>query len=71
MRMAVLDCARARAAGASQTPTPANRVSGSSRPPRRLRTAVEIGGTLLALMLIAFGVLALRFVLVLAHGFLN
>jgi hypothetical protein len=36
-----------------------------------LRTAVEIGGTLLALMLIALGVLALRFVLVLAHGFLN
>jgi hypothetical protein len=71
MKMAVLDCARARAAGASQTPTLANRVSDSSRPPRRLRIAVEIGGTLLVLMLIALGVLALRFVLVLAHGFLN
>jgi len=34
----------------------------------RLRMALEVGGTLLILMLIAVGILALRFLLVLAHG---
>jgi hypothetical protein len=33
-----------------------------------LRIAIEIGGTLLAASLIALGVLALRFVLVLVQG---
>jgi hypothetical protein len=69
--MAVLDCARARTVGASQTPKLADRVSGSSRPPKRLRIAVEAGRTLLMLMLIALGVLALRFGLVLAHDFFH
>jgi hypothetical protein len=69
--MAVQDFARGRAAWPSQPPSPANRAIGSSRQPRPLRIAVEIGGTLFALMLIALGVLALRFALVLAHGFVH
>jgi hypothetical protein len=69
--MAVLDFARGPAARASQAPTPADRAIGAARHPRRLRIAVEIGGTLLVLMLIALAVLALRLVLVLAHGFLH
>jgi hypothetical protein len=36
-----------------------------------LRIAVETGGRLLVLVLIALGVLAFRFGLVLAHGFLH
>jgi hypothetical protein len=69
--MAVQDFARGRAACPSQALTPANRAIGTDRQSRRLRIAVEIGGTLLVLMLIALGVLALRFGLVLAHGFLH
>ena len=67
MGMDVLDVARGRAAGPSQSASTTNRAMGD-RQPRRLRSAVEIGGTLVALMLIAVGVLALRFILVLAHG---
>jgi len=48
--------------------SPANRAIGPDRQQRRSRNAVEIGWTLLVLMLIALGILALRFVLVLAHG---
>ena len=69
--MAVLDLARARAAGASQSPDLADRATRSSRQPKRSRIAAEAGRTLLVLMLIALGVLALRFGLVLAHGFLH
>ena len=69
--MAVLDFARGRAARPSQTLTPAKRSIGADRQSTRLRITVEIGGTLLVLMLIALGVLALRFVLVLADGFLR
>lgn len=69
--MTVVDLARGRAVGVSQAPSSANRAISASRQPGRSRIAVEIGGTLLMLMLIAFGVLALRFVLVLAHGVLG
>ena len=69
--MAVLDFARGRAARPPQTLTPANRSIGADRQSRSWRVTVEIGGTLLVLMLIALGVLALRFVLVLADGFLR
>jgi hypothetical protein len=65
--MAILDVARGQAAGPSQSASAANRATGD-RQARRFRSAVEIGGTLVALMLIAVGVLALRFILVLAHG---
>jgi hypothetical protein len=69
--MAVLDFARGRAAYPLPAPSPADRSISASRQPRRLRIAVEICGTLFALMLIAFGVLALRLALVLAHGFVH
>jgi hypothetical protein len=65
--MAVLDVARGRATCPPQSASAANRATGD-RQPRRLRSAVEIGGTLVVLMLIAVSVLALRFILVLAHG---
>ncbi|HEY4836066.1 MAG TPA: hypothetical protein VII07_15490 [Bradyrhizobium sp.] len=65
--MAVLDVARGREVCRPQSTSAANRATGD-RQPRRLRSAVEIGGTLVALMLIAVSVLALRFILVLAHG---
>ena len=66
--MAVSDFARGRVACQPQTTSSADRAVGPYRQQRRSRNAVEIGWTLLVLMLIAFGVLALRFVLVLAHG---
>ena len=69
--MAVLDFARGWAARPSQTLTPANRAIGADQQSRHWRITVEIGGTLLVLMLIALGVLAVRFVLVLADGFLR
>jgi hypothetical protein len=65
--MAVLDFARGRAA----SPSPANRAIGASRQQRPLRIAVGVGETLVVLTLIALGVLALRFALVLAHGFIH
>ena len=65
--MAVLDVARGRAVCRPQSTSAANRATGDQRA-RRLRSAVEIGGTFVVLMLIAVGVLALRFILVLAHG---
>jgi hypothetical protein len=69
--MAVLDLATRGAACPSQSPSPANRATRASRERKRSRIAAEIGGTLLVLMLIAVGVLALRFGLVLANGFLH
>jgi hypothetical protein len=66
--MAVLDFARGRVACLSQSSRPANRANGADRQSTRVRIAIEIGQTLLVLMLIALGVLALRFGLVLAHG---
>ena len=66
--MAVSDFARGRVVCQPQMASPANRAIGPDRQQRRSRNAVEIGWTLLVLMLIALGILALRFVLVLAHG---
>jgi hypothetical protein len=65
--MTVVDLAR----GRSRAPSSENHTISASGQPGRSRIAVEIGGTLLVLMLIALGVLALRFVLVLAHGVLG
>ncbi|HKM72092.1 MAG TPA: hypothetical protein VJX94_18880 [Stellaceae bacterium] len=66
--MAVLDFARGRVACQPQMAGSANRAIGAHRQRRRPGMAVEIGWTLLVLMLIAIGILALRFVLVVAHG---
>jgi hypothetical protein len=69
--MAVLDFPNDRDLDALRAPTPDKRAIGTSRQPRRLRGAAGIGKTLLVLMPLALGVLAFRFVLVLAHGFLH
>jgi hypothetical protein len=71
--MASLDVASGRIAGLSQAPGPANRVIATDKQQTtcRLRIALEVGGTLLVLMLMAISILALRFVLVLAHGILH
>jgi hypothetical protein len=55
----------------SRAPTPDKLAIGASRQPRRLRGKVGIRKTFLVLKLLALGVLAFRFVLVLAHGFLH
>lgn len=69
--MAVLDFPRDRAACLSRTLAPATRLIEVSGRRARSRIVVEFGGTLLVLMLIALGVAALRFTLVLAHGLLH
>ena len=68
--MASLDVASDRVASLSHAASPANRAIASDKQQTgsRLRMALEVGGTLLILMLIAVGILALRFLLVLAHG---
>jgi hypothetical protein len=69
--MAALDFARGKPASTLQAPALANPARGAFRPLRGSQFAIQIGGTFLALLLIALGVLAFRFVLVLAHGFLH
>lgn len=69
--MAVLDFPTDRAACPSRTLTPATRLIEVSGRREGLRIVVEIGGTLVVFMLIALGVAALRFGLVLAHSFLH
>ena len=69
--MAALDFAKGGVACTSEREILANRETGTHRQPRHSRTAFEIGGTFLVLVLIGLGVLALRYVLVLAHGILS
>jgi hypothetical protein len=57
--------------GALRALTAGRRAIGGSRQARRLRGAGELGRTFLVLKLIALGILAFRFVLFLAHGFLH
>ena len=71
--MASLDFASGRVAGLLHAPGPPSRVIATDKQQTtsRLRMALEVGGTMLILMLIAVGILALRFALVLAHGVLQ
>ena len=71
--MAVLEfrSRRSRAAALSHAPRHPNRDTGGRRPQSRVEAGVEVGKTMLILMLIALGVVALRYVLVLAYGFLH
>jgi hypothetical protein len=48
-----------------------NRAVGTNRQQSRGEIAVEVGKTMLILMLVALGVVALRYVLVLAYGVLH
>ena len=66
--MALLDFARRRPAGLSQAPNRSDRAAGVCRQQSRIEIAVEIGRTMLILMLIALSIVALRYVLVVAHS---
>ena len=67
--MVALDPARGRATRTSQV-APIGTIDATRRP-RRSQIAVEMGEVIVALVSIALAVLALRFVLVLAHGVLH
>ena len=69
--MGALDFAKGRPASTSQAPALVNPARGAFRPLRGSQFAIQIGGTFLALLLIALGVLVLRFALVLAPSFLH
>jgi hypothetical protein len=71
--MASLEFARRRTrpAGPSLGPSLPNRAVGVGRQQSRGEIAVEVGKTMLILMLIALGIVALRYVLVLAYGVLH
>jgi len=69
--MAVLDFARGRAARPSQALGSANRAVSPNRRQSRLHVAAEVGGSLLVLILIAVGIFALQYVLVVARGVLG
>jgi hypothetical protein len=69
--MALLDLTKPRPAGLSQAQPLPNRAVGANRQQSRGEIAVEVGKTMLILMLVALGIVALRYVLVLAHGVLH
>jgi hypothetical protein len=62
---------RTRAAGQSQAERQPNRLPGARRKQTGLENAREVATTMLVLVLIAFGIVALRYLLVLAYGFLR
>ena len=66
--MALLDFARRRPAGLSHAPSRSDRAAGVGRQQSRIEIVVEIGRTMLILMLIALSIVALRYVLVVAHS---
>jgi hypothetical protein len=69
--MALLDLAKRRRAGLSHARRLPNRAVGTNRQQSRGEIAVEVGKTMLILMLVALGIVALRYVLVLAYGVLH
>jgi hypothetical protein len=62
---------RARAAALSSEESQSNRLPGIHRKQTGLENAREVATTMLILVLIAFGIVALRYLLVLAYGFLR
>lgn len=69
--MALLDLAKRRPAGLLHAQRLPNRTVGTNRQQSRGEIAVEVGKTMLILMLVALGIVALRYVLVLAYGVLH
>ncbi|MBV8119623.1 MAG: hypothetical protein JO081_06775 [Alphaproteobacteria bacterium] len=59
---------RIRAAAVSHTPDQRHGANEFRRPQTRLENACEVGRTMLILGLIAVGIVALRYVLVIAYG---
>ena len=62
---------RTRAAALSSEENQPNRLPGVRRKQTGLENAREVATTMLILVLIAFGIVALRYLLVLAYGFLR
>jgi hypothetical protein len=62
---------RTRAAALSSEERQSNRLPGVHRKQTGLENAREVATTMLILVLIAFGIVALRYLLVLAYGFLR
>jgi len=62
---------RTRAAAVSQASSRPDRSSGSRRPQSRRENAVETARTMLILVLLGFGIVALQYVLVFARSFLH
>jgi hypothetical protein len=62
---------RTRAAAPSSEEGQSNRLPGARRKQTGLENAREVATTMLILVLIAFGIVALRYLLVLAYGFLR
>ena len=62
---------RTRTAAVPHPPSQPNRASGVGRPQGRLENAREVGRTMLILGLIAVSIVALRYVMVMAYGFLD
>ena len=69
--MALLEFARRRPPAILDARPLPNRAVGGSRQQSRVEVAAEVGKTMLILMLIAFGIVALQYVLVFARGFLH
>jgi hypothetical protein len=69
--MASLEFARHRPASLSHARHLPTRAFGADRSQRRLEYAIETGRTMLILMLVAAGIVGLRYVLVVAYGFLQ
>ena len=69
--MALLDFSRRRPVGLSHAQRASNRAIGVGRQQSRLDIAIEVGKTMLILMLVALGIVALRCVLILAYGVLH
>jgi hypothetical protein len=62
---------RTRAAALSSEESQPNRLAGVRRKQTGMENAREVATTMLTLVLIAFGIVALRYLLVLAYGFLR
>ena len=71
--MASLDVARrrTRTVGMSNASSPQNRAPGVGGQPSRVDNALDVGKTMLTLMLVALAIVALRYVLVLLDGVLH
>ncbi len=70
--MALLDFGRSGVGRLSKAPGPVSRTHpGERRRSTWRRSALEVAGAFLVLMVIAAGILTLRFVLVLSHGVLH
>jgi hypothetical protein len=69
--MALLEFARRQHVGLSNAQRAPNRAVGAGRQQSRLDIAIEVSKTMLILMLVAFGIVALRCVLILAYGVLR